>query len=145
MSMPAAALRALVAALVLTPATLAAFDGDWTPAGKQSAGAVFVDAMSIQRERDQVAFAARIDLAQAGRLARGGRPFRSVVVEARAKCGAQQFATGRTAYFALPGARGDKVGEFAAPPETRHFAPVPPSGSPERMMFDFVCAGSKRS
>jgi|APFre7841882724_1041349.scaffolds.fasta_scaffold101235_1 hypothetical protein len=145
MPMPPALVRRLVVPLLLAAASPVAAEGDWARAGERPAGAVFVDQMSVQRERDRVRFVARVDLARAERLSRGGREFRSVIVDASAKCGSQQFATARTAYYALPGGRGDKIGEFAAPVETWHFASLPPEGSPERMMFDFVCAKAARS
>jgi hypothetical protein len=135
-----------LAALALLAVTLPArAEGDWAAAGQRPAGAVYVDQMSVQRERDRVKFVARVDLARAERLNRTGREFRSVVVSASARCGTQQFATRGAAYYALPGARGDKIGEYAAPPETQHFAPVPAEGAPERLMFDFVCAKARPS
>jgi hypothetical protein len=91
-----------------------------------------------------VRFVARVDLAEAGRLGGTGRLFRSVVVEARARCGAQQITTTRTTYYELPGARGEKIAELAAPAVARHSVPVPPGESPERIMFDFVCKPPSR-
>jgi hypothetical protein len=145
MVMPTAPIRALTALALLAVALPVVAEGDWAAAGQRPDGAVYVDQMSVQRERDVVKFVARVDLARAERLSRNGREFRSVVLNVSAKCGAQQVATRGAAYYALPGARGDKIGEYAAPPETQHFAPVPGAGAPERLMFDYVCAKARRS
>jgi hypothetical protein len=134
----------LVLATALLPCAPAGAAGGWAEAVKRPEGSVHIERSSVRREADDVRFVARVDLAEAGRLGGTGRAFRSVVVEGRARCDVRQITTTRTADYDLPGARAEKLAELATPAAARHYVPVPPGASSERIMFDFVCKPPSR-